>query len=178
MSLYWDHQWTHHARTTVDDEIRAMHITTEPTRQKASHPTNLRRQPGPFKANVRLLRGIALHLRRRQLCRHAPLVEPVQTDPDVDLAGANTVYPHARAFQNRHARPDHSQCRVARHCEAGTPAAAVGRGGGAHDDNAAIFLVFWCGVWVVAFARGLGHGVRRPLQGVEGREGVGFEALL
>ena len=64
------------------------------------------------------------------------------------------------------------------HGEAGAPAAAVGAGGAADHDDAAVFSVLGRGVGVVALGCRLGHGRGRVLEREEGRHRVGLEASL
>ena len=121
---------------------------------------------------------LTLQIRGRELRIHAPSIQPLEVDAHIDLAGTDTVDADAGTLEDGDAGTDHAQRRVGGHGEAGAPAAAVGAGGAADHDDAAVLAVLGRGVGVVALGRGLGHGVWGVLEGEEGGHGVGFEAFL
>lgn len=172
------HNRTHRTRASIHHQILTRDITTEPTRQKPNHLADLSRIPRPLQPNIRLLNLLTLQIRGGQLRIHPPHIHPLQINPDVDLAGTDTVDAHACAFEDGNPGANDPERRVRGHGEAGAPAAAVGAGGAGDDDDGAVGAIFGRGVGVVAFWCCFGHGVGDVFEGEEGGHGVGFEALL
>lgn len=108
----------------------------------------------------------------------SPLVKLMQIHTDIYLPRTDTIDAYPSAFQTCHTSSYDSQRGMIRHCEGRAPAASAGTCYACHDDDAAVRLVFWGGVEVVALGSRLLHCRRGVLEGKEGHHCVGFEELV